>query len=141
MAVPIFQYRARAKQLISFRNLIFDTITPTDSDMEIEYKNKAWIFGEIKYKNKDVDFGQRLAFKRKVDDVVRGGKKAVLIVAEHDVEDAEMDVDAAACDVREIYVAKPTDGGIEGKWYKVSDGTMPKGTVREYVERFLEWVK
>ena len=141
MAIPEFQFRARAKQLISFKNLIFGTITPTDSDLEIEYKDKAWIFGEIKYKGKAVDKGQRLAFERKVKDVARGGKKAVLFIVDHDVEDTDTDVDAAACQVREAYVAKPReDGGIEDKKYSVDDGSMPAGTLREYVERFLGWI-
>ena len=39
------QNRERARQIIDFHGLRLDgKITPTDSDGEIEYHDKAWVF-------------------------------------------------------------------------------------------------
>lgn len=122
-----FLYRQRARQLIDFCNLRVGSIMPTDSDGEIEYRDKAWIFFEIKYKDAQLSEGQRIAFERKIKDINRGGKQAVLFVAQHSVDNALENVDAAACVVRQIY--------YKGKWHE-GDGS----TLKEYVLRFVDYV-
>lgn len=122
-----FQARDRAKQLVSFENMQIGSITPTDSDGEIEYHNKAWIFFEIKFKYKDVPLGQKIALERKIDDITKSGKEAVLFLADHFVGDASQDIDAASCVVRTIY--------YKGKWWK-SDGS----DLKSYVNRFIGMV-
>lgn len=120
----IIQYKDRARQLIDFQNLRIGKITPTDTDGEIEYHNKAWIFIEIKYKDAEMGDGQRIAFERKVNDIERGGKKAVLFVAHHYVDDPMVDVDAGACIVKKIF--------YKNKWWS-GDGNDLKSFVNRFV--------
>lgn len=123
----VIQFKDRARQLIDFRNLRIGKITPTDTDGEIEYHDKAWVFIEIKYKNAVVPAGQKLAFERKVNDVVRGGKKAVLFVASHYVDNPLEDIIAGDCIVREFYYCK--------RWWP-ADGS----DLKSYVNRFVGMV-
>lgn len=105
-----FQNRQRARQLIDFANIrIGEKGMPTDCDGLIEYHDKAYVLFELKHGAKDVPLGQKLALVRMCDDFARVGKPAVFIVAEHDVDDPNVDVDAAACRVRKYY--------FKGKWY------------------------
>lgn len=105
-----FQNRRRARQLIDFANIrIGEKGMPTDCDGLIEYHNKAYVLFELKHGGKGVPLGQWLALTRMCDDLARIGKPAVFIVAEHDVDDPEVDIDAAACLVRKYY--------FKGKWY------------------------
>ena len=123
----MIQDKVRYQQFIDYSNLMFGTIHPTDSDGEIEYHDKAWIFFEIKHGNKDIPFGQRLALERKIDDITRSGKKAVLFVAEHFISNPGIDIDAAACKVRSFY--------YKNKWYN-GDGN----DLKTYVVRFIDMV-
>lgn len=65
---------------------------------------------KVEYRDKAVPLGQRLALERFVQDVWRGGKKAVAAVVEHFVADPSQDVRLADCQVREVYV------GGEFRW-------------------------
>ena len=123
----MIQNRARLNQFIDYSGLTLGNIHPTDSDGEIEYKNKAWVFFEIKYRDKNVPYGQRLAFERKIDDISKGGKEAVFFVAEHYVDDVNEDVDAAACKVRSFY--------FRNNWH-TGDGS----DLKAYVNRFVGWI-
>lgn len=119
--------RRRAKQLIDFANIrIGANGTPTDCDGLVEYHGKAYVLFEIKHGSKDVPFGQSLALVRMCDDFNRLHKPAVFIVAEHDVDDPDVDIDAAACTVRKFYYA--------GKWYRGSD------TLKALIDRFIAFV-
>lgn len=119
------QFRNRRKQIIDFSGLRYDNITPTDCDGIIEYKNKAYVLFEIKYRNAEVPRGQLLALTRMVDDYKRANKYALLIIAEHNIDDAEQDIDAANCKVR--------------KWY---DGIWRQNplTLKELIDRFIKYV-
>ena len=119
--------RERLNQFVDYSNLTIGSIHPTDSDGEIEYKDKAWIFFEIKYRSKELTWGQSLAFRRKVDDITKSGKPAVLFVAEHYVDDVSQDIDAAECIVRSFY--------YQGKWYQ-GDGS----DLKAYTNRFVGMV-
>jgi len=119
--------RERLNQFVDYSNLTIGSIHPTDSDGEIEYKDKAWIFFEIKYRSKELPFGQSLALKRKIDDISKAGKPAVLFVAEHYVDDVRQDIDAAECIVRNFY--------YQGKWYQ-GDGS----DLKAYTNRFVGMV-
>lgn len=123
----VIQYKERARQLIDFHGLRVGNITPTDSDGEIEYHDKAWIFIEIKYNYATMGIGQQTAFTRKVDDIAKGGKKAVLFVASHTVDNPLEDIDAAACIVKQFYYKK--------HWYD-GDGS----DLKAYVNRFIGMV-
>lgn len=117
----------RMKQLIDFKGLELDGgIYPTDIDGLIEYHNSEYILIEVKYGNAAVPFGQRLAIQRMVDDFTKAGKRAVAVVCEHYIDDADRPVIMACCHVREIY------HGGERKW-RPPDKRM---NVREVVDEF-----
>lgn len=86
---------ARARQLRDFSGLLIGTITPTDIDGLIEYHNIAYIIIEAKHRDKEMDYGQNLAFERLCDDLEKSGKKTILIIARHDVDDPNIDIDMA----------------------------------------------
>jgi hypothetical protein len=124
----VFQYTDRARQLVSFCDIVLPNgITPTDSDGEIEYRNKAWIFFELKHRDKELPYGQKLAFERKCDDIRQCGKEVILFVAEHYVDDVMTNVNAATCKVRDIY--------YRGGWAK-GDGS----DLKTYIDRFIGYI-
>ena len=82
---------------------------------------------EFKYDGAPIPYGQQLAFERKINDIEKGGKEAVLFIADHTVYDTNEDIDAAACVVRRLY--------YKGSWYD-GDGR----NVKEYVEGFIKYV-
>lgn len=91
--------RKQAQQLRDFSGLRFGSITPTDIDAMIEYKDKAYVIVEGKYKSGTLQGGQKLAFERLCDDLGTQ-KPSLLIVAKHNVEaGSDKDVDYANCDV------------------------------------------
>ena len=121
--------RRRARQIIDFANIhIGEKGMPTDCDGLIEYHDKAYVLFELKHGAKDVPLGQKLALVRMCDDFARVGKPAVFIVAEHDVDDPEIDIDAAACLVRKFYFC--------GTWYTPKKAV----TLKEKIDSFINYV-
>ena len=125
----IIQNRERSRQIIDFSSIRYDNITPTDSDGEIEYHDKAWVFIEIKYRDTGLPYGQRLAFERKVNDLCKANKQVICIVAEHYVDNPLEDIDAQKCIVREIY--------YNNKWHQYKDKNV---FLDDLVQRFLNYV-
>lgn len=124
-----FINRRRARQLIDFANIrIGAKGMPTDCDGLIEYHDKAYVLFELKHGAKELPDGQKLALVRMCDDFARINKPAVFIVAEHDVDDPTVDVDAAACIVRAFY--------FRGRWYTPK---MPV-TLKEKIDCFIRFV-
>lgn len=123
----VWQFKDRARQLINYNGLRFGNITPTDSDGEIEYHNRAWVFFEMKHRDAPLGKGQRIAFETKIIDINKGGKPAVFFVADHCVDNVEDDVDAGSCTVREFFFNR--------NWIR-GDGR----TLRQYIESFFKWV-
>lgn len=123
----------RMKQLINFGGLELDNerMYPTDIDGLIEYRNSEYIILEVKHENARVPYGQRLALQRMVDDFTKAGKRAVAIVCEHQENDTNKAIDAAACTVREMYY------GGEHRW-RPPDNPM---SVRRAVDSFQKYVK
>lgn len=121
------QFRDRKRQIIDFSNLRIGTITPTDCDGLIEYHNKAYVIFEIKYRDAEVPHGQLEALVRSIDDYKQAGKAAVLIIAEHTVDDTTRDIDAAKCNVRSWYT---------GKWKRPNSAI----TLGQLVEQFIAFV-
>ena len=120
--------RARTKQIIDFKGIRLGAKgMPTDCDGIIEWHDKAYIIFEIKHGGKSVPDGQRLCFTRMSDDFNRLGKVAVFVVAEHDVDDPDVDIDAANCRVRHFY--------FKGKWYQDKHSTL-----KELIDRFINFV-
>lgn len=124
-----FQNRRRARQLIDFANIrIGEKGMPTDCDGLIEYHDKAYVLFELKHGDKDVPLGQWLALVRMCDDFARIGKPATFIIAEHDVDDPDVDIDAAACLVRKYY--------FKGRWYT----PIKPVTLKENIDSFIRFV-
>lgn len=79
---------ARASQPRDFSGLRFARgITPTDVDCMLEFDNKAYVLIEAKSNGAEVPYGQRTALARYINDyhLERVGKKAVLIIATHNI--------------------------------------------------------
>lgn len=117
----------RIKQVIVFDGLQYGSITPTDIDGCIEYKDKAVIFLEYKYIGNRMPDGQRLCLERLADDVRMSGREAVVMLCEHDVDDVREPVDAGTSEVVAMYYG--------GKWHKRN-----RDTVDVEVGRFLRYV-
>jgi len=118
--------RSRAKQIRDFSGLLFGNITPTDIDGLIEYHGKAYVFIEVKFNDAILPGGQRLALERLTDDLNRV-KPTLLIIARHDVESPDDDIDVAIAIVAEYrYKGHKHEGCTE--------------TVKELVNRFFEAV-
>lgn len=101
----VIRNRAYASQIRNFRGLQYGNITPTDFDMVIEYKNKAFVYAEFKYKDAPLPLGQRLALERACVDEETANKKAIAIIAKHESDPAE-DIMAADTIVTEYFWRK-----------------------------------
>ncbi len=112
--------RNRDTQIISYRDLRWGKITPTDLDGFIDFGNKVFVYLEYKYKDTEIPYGQELALKRQVDAV---SKPCILIHATHSHPIGE-DIDGANARVIRVY--------YKGKWYD------SEKTVREVIDSFLE---
>lgn len=121
------QNRERAKQIIDFHGLQYGRITPTDIDGLFEYKNLAYVLLEFKYGNADMPFGQKIALERMCDDFQAAGKKAILLLCRHEIEDCRKDIPAIMIPVSSRY--------YEHKW-KQGDGR----NVKQYVDSFIRYV-
>ena len=117
----------RIKQVIVFDGLQYGSITPTDIDGCIEYKDKAVIFLEYKYVGNRMPDGQRLCLERLADDVQMSGREAVVMLCEHEISDVNEPVDAETSGVVSMYYC--------GKWHKRN-----RDTVGHEIEKFLSFV-
>ena len=113
--------RCKEKQLVSFRDLRWGKITPTDLDGFLDFGNKAFVCIEYKFGNAEIPYGQKLALTRMVDAM---RKPCILIHATHNCP-PEKDIDGANAGVVEIY--------YKGKWHN-----SPSDTVKEAIGKFLE---
>ena len=121
-----FQSIRRAKQVVEFADLKYGNVTPTDIDGFFEKHNNAFVFFELKKRGADLPTGQKLALTRLVDNLREAGKKSVLFVAAHDVEDCDENIVAADAEVTEIY--------FNGAWHKEQGKTL-----KEMTDRFVKW--
>lgn len=94
------QNRERARQIRDFRGLQFGTITPTDIDGLLDFRNRLFVYLEAKLSGTELPFGQKLALERQCDNQVKAGVPAAVLILEHDTESTE-DIDFAVCSVRE----------------------------------------
>ena len=120
-------YRQRAQQLRNFTGLLFGSITPTDIDGFIEYKNRAYIIIEMKLDEVEVPFGQMLALERLCDDLQKE-KQCLLIVAQHNYR-PEQDIDFANCQVSKYR--------SRGKWITPESSITVKKLIDEFLKRFI----
>lgn len=98
-----FQFKNRAKQIISFKGIQYGKITPTDIDALIEFRGKAMILYEVKHNKAKVPPGQWNALKELTDMGERDGKEAACLVCEHNVDNPKDIVYLKDCIVRCVY--------------------------------------
>jgi len=123
--------------LISFSGLRWGTITPTDIDGVIDYYGIASVFYEFKYAAAELQRGQELCLERLVDDAIHARKKAVAILARHDVYNATTDVRAKDCLVDRAYIGEKQSANGKGIW--IPDG---KGrTIQQFTDDFFAYVE
>lgn len=120
------QNRERARQIIDYNGIRYGNITPTDIDVFFEKANEAFVFYEMKYADAQMPKGQEMAMTRLVDNLRKAGKKAVLFLCRHDVENPTQDIDAASTDVISVY--------FNGEWSAVHGVKL-----KEMTDRFMKW--
>lgn len=99
-----WESRERAKQLIAFDGMSYSdkNARPMDIDLAMDCnRGQVFILGEIKYLDKEVPVGQRWYMFNFVNAMRRAGLHALAMVLEHEIKDANEDVQAATCRVRE----------------------------------------
>lgn len=105
-----WESRERAKQLIAFDGMTYSdkNARPMDIDLAMDCnRGNIFILGEIKYHGKDVPTGQRWFLYNFVQAMRVSGKHAIAMILDHEVQDANEDVQAAQCKVRE-YITTET---------------------------------
>lgn len=120
-----FQYRERAKQLMSFEGMQWDSMTPTDIDGFLDYRGKYFVYMEGKVVGKDLLRGQELALENATQSHVKAGHKAIAIVFEHNTP-VEQDVIVKNCRVVRYY--------FKNEWQE----TQQPRTVKELIDLFLD---
>lgn len=90
--------RERAGQLIDFRGLRFNKITPTDIDGFIDFGNELFVVLEYKSTNAPMPYGQKLALERYAS---AAKIPCYVLVGEH--ENTTGDIDAANSQLREYW--------------------------------------
>lgn len=124
----LFQYEARARQLIDYSNLSWGCIHPTDIDGCLEFSGKKLVLLEYKTAGKEVDKGQELLLERIANNWIKScqGNSAIVIVADH-YTNADEVVDGGKAIVRMVY--------HKHKWY---DYNNYKRTVKSVVENYAK---
>jgi len=125
-----FVNRNLLKQLINFDGLLDDNKSATDLDAFIEYDNKLFILIECKQVGKNLPYGQRLALERMTDDLEKSGKSAILIVAEHQVFNPEVDIDLKDTTVRQFR--------FRGEWKYFDKKYRTKDFIKCFIETIVE---
>lgn len=127
----VLQHPLRQQQIIDFNGMVYGSITPTDIDGVIEYKNKAYVFFEVKYDGKELPLGQKIAIERLVNDTSANGKESIALVLTHSVDNAEQPVTVTECIVREVYHSK------EKKWREPKHKITAKQAVDEFISHII----
>ena len=126
----VIQNRERKKQIIDFRNIRYNKITPTDIDVILDFGGRAFVVIEIKHGSAPIPDGQRICLENMVRAWAKGKTKAIAITAVHFVDNCNDDVMLDECIVNELYMSD------EKKWRP------PKKpmTVKELVDTYHKLV-
>ena len=90
--------RKYIEQIKDYTGMVLGSITPTDIDYYVEFKDLGFVFAECKYKGSKLPYGQRLALERLCKAT---NKPSILFVVEHT---SSADIVLARTVVREYYV-------------------------------------
>jgi hypothetical protein len=102
--------KERYFQETDYSGLRVGNMTPTDLDGLLEYSNIAYMFFEVKYVGKSMPAGQKLALEHLAMDLTRAGKKTVVLIVEHEIENTNDIIPVGDCNVREVLF------GCQGFW-------------------------
>jgi hypothetical protein len=128
VARGVIRDKDRARQVRNFSGMLYGTITPTDIDGLIEYRNKCYVLFEEKFGDAKLPRGQELALERICDDL--GAKKpTIFIVASHNTE-PEQDIDVANSQVVKFR--------FESRWYPIKNKMTTKELTTRFIARFGE---
>jgi len=129
MTRGVIYNRDKKRRLVSFENLTYGRITPTDIDAFIDFNNKIFIIIEAKGEGVPVPTGQRIALERMLIKMSTGESEAMVVIA--DIEDGGMedDVNLGLCMVREVWLAE----GRVVKKHTISTTTV-KGVIDDFVK-------
>ena len=94
----VIRDRRALQQFLSFDNLAYGKLHPSDIDLAFEFKGKAWVFVEVKRKGTKWPRGQSILYERLTTDLIAAGKKCLTIRASHTVPVRD-DVDVSECEV------------------------------------------
>src|SRR5262245_47389449 len=120
----IINHPRRARQVIDFVGLDFGTVSPTDIDCFIDFNNRDFVFIEAKYGDAPLKDGQRLALERLCKASRLAGRRAIAMIARHNVP-AHLPVRLAEVPVFEYC--------LRGEWKAVRE---PRPSVRDALEIF-----
>lgn len=81
--------RARAEQLRDFSGLRWGTITPTDIDLFLDFRNYLFVFGEAKHNTTELPKGQRIALERLCDATRKSGRVAMALICSHNTDPSQ----------------------------------------------------
>lgn len=125
--------RRRAKQLVNLSKMRWGKITPTDLDSVIDFGNKATVIVEYKLDGNDCPRGQQLAIERSVEDAHKAGKHGLAIIATHQQENPDDDIDGASAKVRS-YMPRRKNIAYSDKW------RTPRREIstKEMIDKFLD---
>jgi hypothetical protein len=123
----VIRNRAYAQQIKDFSGMRFGSITPTDIDAFIEFRNRLFIFIEGKHCGAPLPGGQKLALERLVDACHCPPKRiSTAIIVDH-YDSASEDVDYATAPVRCIR--------WNGQWMEPHQkGILLKGAVEALIQ-------
>lgn len=124
----IIQNRERSRQIIDFRGIKYDNITPSDIDGCIDKRGKAFIFYEYKLNDAEMPQGQKMMYVNLINSLRAANKKAALFLCKHNVENPSEDIDAAQAKVESVY--------YDGQWWKVSTGRNVKEVTDSFMAKF-----
>ena len=120
-------FKDRKRQIFTFENMQYGSITPTDIDGSMDYHGDVFWFAEFKHRDAPMKDGQRKHLEYLVERLSEAGCEAIAMIATHDIDDPHDDVDADLCLVREEF--------YNGKWHKMASGV--HRTVKEATDNFL----
>lgn len=99
----------QVKQAIDFQGFENGLIHPSDIDAVLEFDNKVLILMEVKRKGNEIPLGQRLLLERICDAWHSDGRVGIILLVEHRVFDATIDIPLSEGMVTSTYYF--------GKWY------------------------
>jgi len=119
------QNRARAQQIRDFTGLCWGSITPTDIDGFVEFRDKLFVWIEAKLVGQDMDDGQRKALERACNAIAGTDRMSAILLIEHN-EPCDKDIQFATCPVRQWF--------YKGEWRS----PMRPVTCKEAIDKLLQ---